>query len=86
MRAIYLLFFLQFIEINFKSIQFLGPEFPVLFYPTRYFIQLIKFRLTITVPSLLFDGDEPALGKNLYVLRNSGSAYIKFFRNRIQMQ
>src|SRR5262249_33436562 len=62
------------------------PQLPVPLDPVRYLIQLTKTGLTIPFPALLLDNDQPTLGEDLDMLRDSRPADIEILRYGIQVQ
>jgi len=69
----------------FQRVQLIVPEYPVLFDPLRYLVQLLQFRLAVPFPAHLFDGDESALGQYLDMFGDSGAAYLELIRHSVQI-
>lgn len=57
----------------------------VLIHPFRYLSQLLQPGFTYPVPALLPDGDEAAIGQDLYMQRYGLPAHIKLFGNSVHI-
>jgi len=62
----------------FKCIQFLCPEYPVLFYPVGYFIQFLQLSFAISFTAPLFYNDQTAFGQYFNMLEMAGRLMSKF--------